>query len=68
MGKIKATLPDYPTVEYEFDQPWQDETIKIWAMEQAIKLTNKDSLTHAQYAKSVRLLAEALLKEINRIH
>jgi len=67
MGKLKATLPDYPTVDYEFDSSFEDQAIKVWAMEQAMKVTKKDGLTHEQYAQISRVLAQELMNEIKKL-
>jgi len=67
MGKLKSTLPDYPTVDYEFDPSFEVQPIKVWAMEQAMKVTEKKGLTHKAYAEISRVLAQELLNELKKL-
>jgi len=66
MGKMKNTLPDYPTVAYEYDESYNDGELRMWAMEQAIRLQKRDC-TYQVYAESVRLQAQFLMDELRKL-
>ena len=57
MGKMKATLPDYPTVEY-LSEPLIDREIKIWAMTQALKHIKRGDDTFSSYADRASVFAQ----------
>ena len=66
MGKMKNTLPDYPTVTYEYDESYNYGELRMWAMEQAMRLQKRDC-TFQVYAESVRLQAQFLMDELRKL-
>ena len=66
MGKMKATLPDYPTVEY-ISEPIVDKEIKIWAMTEGLKHIKRDGATFATHCEEVRVFAQYLIMNLKKL-
>ena len=67
MGKMKATLPDYPTTEYVMGEPLFNQEVKMWSMTNALKEIERGDKALAEYLKEVELYAKSLLNTLNQI-
>lgn len=67
MGKMKATLPDYPTGEYMYDSPPEGGGNK-WAMEQAIiACISLDTEPKEAYFARLKEYAKQILITLNEL-
>tara|TARA_R110000823_G_scaffold212531_7_gene342657 strand:- start:1270 stop:1500 length:231 start_codon:yes stop_codon:yes gene_type:complete len=68
MGKVKATLPDYPTVEFIYDEPMPECKDEAWALETAVHVCGsiQGEQTNAYFARLKRY-AKHILKTLNEI-
>ncbi len=67
MGRMKATLPDYPTGEYMYDSPPEGGGNK-WAMEQAIiACTSIPSESKEAYFARLKEYAKQILITLNEL-
>lgn len=69
MGRMKETLPDYPIVQYVYDQPiWSDADVKKWAMSEAmIKVTQYSGEPLCNYFVRVREYAQEMINATNKL-
>jgi hypothetical protein len=69
MGKMKATLPDYPTVvEYKYDVPPSSVDNK-WAMEIAVRVCGPlDSEPRSAYFARLKEYAKEIINTLNSLN
>jgi len=66
MGAMKATLPDYPTVQY-IGEPLDEKEIKMWAMTQALNHIKRGDDTPSLYIDRVGLFAQYLIRKLKKL-